>query len=209
MNRAIPKPPDGSCFVLDLDESGQPLLSWLPPNASPWFRWLPAAFICFWLCSWAAGEAFAVGALVGLIASGAFDGFGAFFLLAWLGGWTVGGVMAIIALVKLVRKPRPASLALGADLLRYDPGTAQLNWQHFSRNGTDAAASFWRTPKVREIPRSRIGKVLLDRVGERQRLTLTCGAERIEIGQSLREPEREWLAEVLQAWAGQNDSPLP
>jgi hypothetical protein len=44
--------------------------------------------------------------------------------------------------------------------------------------------------------------LLLDRVGERQRLTVDGGGERVEIGHALREPEREWLHEVLRAWAG-------
>ena len=37
----------------------------------------------------------------------------------------------------------------------------------------------------------------LERVGERQRLTFDLGAKRIEIGRTLDEPEREWLAEEL------------
>ena len=53
------------------------------------------------------------------------------------------------------------------------------------------------------IPRQELGPIRLDRVGERQRLTIDVGAERIEIGRLLREPEREWLAGTLRAWAGQ------
>jgi hypothetical protein len=35
---------------------------------------------------------------------------------------------------------------------------------------------------------------------------LDWGAERVEIGRRLREPGREWLAEVLRRWAGQAPS---
>jgi len=40
----------------------------------------------------------------------------------------------------------------------------------------------------------------LDRVGERQRLCFDRGADRFEIGSCLREPEREWLFDVLSEW---------
>ena len=40
-----------------------------------------------------------------------------------------------------------------------------------------------------------------DRVGERQRLSIDVEFQRIEIGSSLTEPAREWLAGVLRQWA--------
>jgi hypothetical protein len=45
---------------------------------------------------------------------------------------------------------------------------------------------------------------VLDRVGERQRLTFDRGADRVEIGADLREPEREWLFAVLHRWHAPN-----
>jgi hypothetical protein len=51
-----------------------------------------------------------------------------------------------------------------------------------------------------------VGPIRLERVGGRQRLSLDWGAERVEIGRRLREPGREWLAEVLRRWAGQAPS---
>ncbi|MEZ6126174.1 MAG: hypothetical protein R3C49_23845 [Planctomycetaceae bacterium] len=44
------------------------------------------------------------------------------------------------------------------------------------------------------------GRFVLERVGERQRLRFDIGADRIEIGNLLREPEREWLAAQLNEW---------
>ena len=41
---------------------------------------------------------------------------------------------------------------------------------------------------------------VLERIGERQRLRVDLGADRLEIGSLLREPEREWLAVQLQNW---------
>ena len=50
------------------------------------------------------------------------------------------------------------------------------------------------------FPVSGLGPFVLERVGERQRLRVDHGAERVEIGYLLREPEREWLAVQLQRW---------
>src|SRR2546428_13472131 len=72
-------------------------------------RWFKAAFLGLWLCGWAAGEAFALWALVigaralltgeppkpaaAPLQVGAALGMGAF-LLAWLAVWTLGGIAA-------------------------------------------------------------------------------------------------------------------
>jgi hypothetical protein len=62
------------------------------------------------------------------------------------------------------------------------------------------------TARPRAISREQVaGGLRLDRVGERQRLTVDCGADRVEIGFALREPEREWLHGVLLAWLGPPD----
>jgi hypothetical protein len=56
---------------------------------------------------------------------------------------------------------------------------------------------------ARTIPREELGDVRLEEVEGRQRLTIDHGAESIESGAELREPGREWLAEILRDWAGQ------
>jgi hypothetical protein len=53
---------------------------------------------------------------------------------------------------------------------------------------------------MRTIPQDEIGEIRLEWIGMRQRLTIDHGADRIELGQMLREPEREWLLNVLQEW---------
>ena len=39
---------------------------------------------------------------------------------------------------------------------------------------------------------------MLERIGERLRLSFDYGVERVEIAEALSEPEKEWLYEVLQ-----------
>jgi hypothetical protein len=55
-----------------------------------------------------------------------------------------------------------------------------------------------------DVARSDIPGFVLERVGERQRLCFDRGADRLEIGARLREPEREWLFAVLQRWHAPN-----
>jgi hypothetical protein len=94
-----------------------------------------------------------------------------------LGFWTV------------TQPERPESLTLTPGVLIHDPGHININGQVLTGKGS-------------EIRRPLLGEVCLDRVLGRQRLTIDRGVERIEVGAGLREPEREWLARLLQAWAG-------
>jgi hypothetical protein len=83
-------------------------------------RGFAAAFLCLWLCGWAAGEYFALSALTGILAERFAPGMQlawlphvrgpasaggipvVAFLGLWLTGWTVGGCFAIGALVQLL-----------------------------------------------------------------------------------------------------------
>lgn len=111
---------------------------------------------------------------------------------------------------------------LQADSVAYDNGPSVLPlpfmWffgmpfllgpQFYSGN-TAPMPHFWRKKQV--LLRELIGPFTLERVGERQRLRVDHGRNRLEIGTLLSEPEREWLAEELKAWqthglAGNTDS---
>lgn len=69
-------------------------------------RFFAAAFLLFWLCGWAAGEAFALRALAsGVLASSPPSSdslFPTVFLLVWAFFWTVGGAAAAYQFVRLV-----------------------------------------------------------------------------------------------------------
>lgn len=171
-------------------------LSWPHPAAGTG-RFGTAAFLMFWLCGWAFGWVM----VAGTIAAGK----GNLFLFGWLGAWTIGGGAAIRALWLLLRRPRPESVVLGWDALAYDPGTSPAHalqrnscWTANTRGTPEA--SYDRIKKRNRIPKDELGKFVVDRVGERQRLTFDWGAQRVEVGSCLGEPEREWLQAVLEAW---------
>src|SRR5262249_24071625 len=161
------------------------------PSPGP-ARYLVAAFLAFWLCGWAAGWVAAAAQLV--------RGGPQLFLVGWLGGWTVGGGVAIWVLWSMIGPARPGSIRLEAEWLRYTPGRNSMN--PFQHRGW----SYWGGPSApaatlpAEVPRSEIRQFVLDRAGERQRLYFDRGADRLEIGACLREPEREWVYAVLQRW---------
>jgi hypothetical protein len=196
MTALLLQPPKNSSVRIGFDARERPTLSWRTTR-NDWWRFFPAAFLGFWLCGWAFGEVAALSVVLGLVPAKDGNGPPVLFMLFWLCGWTVGGVLAMRAFYQLVRPRRPEQLTFREEALVHDPGTPVYEW---TNRRWDPA--FWSWPKPRTIDRAQIEAVALERVGERQRLTLDVGADRVEIGQSLREPEREWLAEVLRTWSG-------
>lgn len=190
MERLTAKP-SGSVIEERDDWDGLTLL-WRPPAEYPQ-RFFVTAFLGFWLCGWAFGWI----SVAGQIARGHYN----LFLVGWLGAWTVGGGAAIWALWNLVRPARPESVTLGLDHFGYDPGHSPTDI--FMRYGRGSWYNREPTRRLRKpiaVAKSELGKFLLDRVGERQRLSFDRGAERVEIGASLGEPEREWLHATLERW---------
>ncbi len=197
----IPLKPAG-CVIEEIDDFDGRTYHWKKPSGGP-PRFFVAAFLIFWLGGWAIAL---VATLNQLLQGNPRGGQG--FLLFWLGGWTIGGGVAIYMLYLLLRPPQPESVTLGLASFRYDSGSAAINlffnpWYKMGHYNSQ-----WPFPRMfprrkrLEIHRSELGPVVLERVGERQRLCFDNGADRIEIGEQLREPEREWLAAVIEAWKG-------
>lgn len=193
-----PPMPDGS-NIEEIDDFDGRIYRWRPPSGGP-LRYLVAAFLIVWLCGWAAGFVAATHEL--WQNNGDTRGF----LVLWLVGWTLGGVFAMLMLYIFLRRPHPESIALRRNSFHYDSGTsppvALLNPWYAMRysDPNEMFGKMFRRRKQIEIPKRSLGNVVLERIGERQRLYFDHGAQRIEIGEHLREPEREWLAEVIQAW---------
>lgn len=193
-----PPKPHGST-IEEIDEFDGRIYRWRPPSGGP-LRYFMAAFLGFWLCGWAVG--FVVAAVALLHEADAPRGF----LVLWLAGWSLGGIMAIFMLYLLFRPPHRESVALKHDTFHYDSGTSApmpfFNPWYAMRhaNPNEAFGRMFRRRKRIAVSKSDLGSVVLERVGERQRLVFDHGADRIEIGEHLREPEREWLADVIATW---------
>jgi hypothetical protein len=151
-------------------------------------RWLVVAFLLFWLAGWAAGELFAIGALLAICGASLGvslpvsvpTGWGALgaaaFLLLWLAGWTAGGMTALFSALRL---------AFGADIVTILPDGWTIQhalgrWGHTRR---------YTAAEVQHLSLRRSGSLVAESGGKRIVLT-TFGtpADRCWLLGLLREP---------------------
>jgi hypothetical protein len=184
----------GSKIEVGICETGSPMLTLPVATGGTAERWGPAAFLIFWLCGWAVGEVFAATAL--FIKDTPM--FARLFLLAWLGGWTVGGIMAMRQCHALIKGPQPDILVFNAESLEIRHGQLPFSFQTARNNPRRLWSS--GAPKPAVLPKGEIGKPRVEWADSRQRLTIDHGIERIEVGNVLTEPEREWLCTVIENW---------
>lgn len=163
-------------------------------------RYLIAGFLLVWLLVWSAG----------LLTAGAsfFTGNEGppLFMAVWLVLWLVGGSFVGFAFYQLVRPSQPSVVTLTEDAFTYETGRVAVNpfdyvhWRWRGRTQLD----FWRKlrqqPQTYHYPRANCAPFVLDGTGDLQRLRFDVGAERVVIGETLSEPEREWLHAALEAW---------
>lgn len=195
-----PKPLPNGSIIEQIDELNGSTYRWTRPRGGP-FHFFIVAFFIVWVCFWIV----ALVAVTTELLNGK-AGPGKAFLLVWLAAWTVGGAFAIFFLYLLLRPPKPEQITLKGDTFSYDSGTsvptALFNpwWMMRYSDPNEAFRHFFRRRIIIDVPKGDLGNVVLQRIGDRQRLYFDRGADRIEIGEHLREPEREWLADVISAW---------
>lgn len=185
----MPPKPTGSAVEVQRDFN-RTVLSWRNPSGG-FARYVTLLLLLAWMCGWALGEVSVWRAIL--------SGNGGGFLIVWLAGWTVGGVFCAATIFKLARPARPEKLTLDALHLLYEPGTepsAPFRKQDRSRSPLEV----FKSKKACKVSKKEMGDLRIDRVGERQRLSFDYGAKRVEVGQYLQEPEREWLLAVLKSW---------
>lgn len=188
--------PAGS-IIEERHEPGELILIWKLPTRRL-VRLPTAIFLLFWLGGWSVGWFVVFTIIVG----GGLPWFAIIFLCCWLGAWTAGGIYAFAVLRVLFRPTRSECISLGFDSFLHDPG-----WSYNPFTGVHSFSNYvvywkeiFKSRRPIQVPKAELKSFILDHVGERQRLAFDCGANRIEIGAELREPEREWLFQVLEAW---------
>lgn len=186
-------------------------------DGSRTYRWNPYRGLFFWYCptiflsTWLVGWGIVLVLHLYELAIGRLPpGVDRDFLLRWLAIWVLLGVMAGTMFYFLVRPVKYESIVLGRSRFRYDPGSFPLGMLMNPVYLVRRRKLFFplnlllRPRKPIELAKQDVGSFTLNRVrewfGERQRLCFDHGADRIEIGENLREPEREWLASVIQNW---------
>ena len=174
--------PDGVSIEESDDFDGR-TYRWKPTSGGR-MRYYAAAFVIFWLCGWVVGVIGGVDALLDDL-----DGAPKVFLVLknvlavfWLPGWTIAGICAMFALYLLLRPLRPESMTLTRTSFQYDSGSSRIRRQRI------------------EIMKEDLDNLILERLGERRRVYVERGADRVEIGRLLRDYERNWLAAVISEW---------
>lgn len=193
----IADPPKNSQIQSKSEMNGMKLF-WKKPSGGP-FRYFIVLFLGFWLCGWAAGL---VSAGKGLLTG---DG-PTLFLAGWLAIWTLGGIFAGGMIYLLLLPQKPESVTLERDRFRYDTGSAPMNFMNpyymmrRKQNMMNPFSMMFQKRQTYELSRAECPEFVLEGLADDQRLRFDDGADRITIGESLKEPEREWLASVLNTW---------
>lgn len=155
------------------------------------------AFLIFWLGGWTMGGFMTVKSL---LLEGDMPLSARIFILCWLGGWACGEAAVIYILYNFFKPKKPAKLTLSSSYIEYETGTSPVNFFNYCRYPrSEKRSKIFKNlrNKTYRIERSFLENLQLERVAERQRLTFDVGAERVEIGETLSEPEREWLYKIL------------
>ena len=119
----------------------------------------------------------------------------AFILVLWFTVWTVSEMHLLMIVVNRIRGPRPERVILTDQHLCLVLGTP-WSWKQLRRVVRRASS------EVRVRKQQLAGLRLANTAGQ-HRLLLDHGGERLEIGMYLDGLEREWLADVIWAWASQ------
>lgn len=106
-----------------------------------------------------------------------------------------------------LKGPKPFILTLSPGNIHYKVGTiseSSINSELSNVKSLNEAIAICKKHRKRNlnIETSKIANLKLERVGEKQRLSFDYEADRIEIGETLTEPEREWLYEILKEHCG-------
>ncbi len=89
-------------------------------------------------------------------------------------------------------------MTLELDRFKYDRGTVSLT--SIDPHAADSISLLLGRRKIHAYARGECPEFVLERVANSQRLRFDDDPDRVIIGETLREPERECLAEVLNAW---------
>jgi len=127
--------------------------------------------------------------------------------------WHLGGplilalILAILCMVGgffflflSLRPTRPFKLVLSPRNIRYEIGDfsfRSINAHKMQDLGEIAAWMKKYRQRIYEAETSKVTNLKLERVGDKIRLSFDLGVDRVEIGETLSDREKEWLHEIL------------
>ena len=189
----LPTPPPHSRIQVRTDLSSCPLLT-LPKAKTGLLHYGIAAFLIVWLCGWAAGW---LSAAREITTAGRAGASGGAFLIFWFAGWTIAGGFAIMCLWKILRPSVPETLILMKPRLIYDSGVQPLPVMWGYGRQTDFWKKMFAKRRRFEFSLAEMATIKLRDTEGDNRLTVDHGPDRVDIGKTLTEVEREWLFTLL------------
>ncbi|HNV68461.1 MAG TPA: hypothetical protein PKO06_02105, partial [Candidatus Ozemobacteraceae bacterium] len=173
-------------------------LHWDPFMGCGPARFIPAAFLMFWLCGWLVGELFAISAFIMCILK--MQIIPAIFLAIWLTGWSVGGYFAIRVLRGMLQPSRPERLVFEEHLLQHDAGLNPMTWMSQT---SKLAKRRTTTGEMVEIRRTDVQNIRMEKGSKgRLRLIVDCEAGSVEMGMMLSHADKQWVFQRLRDWWG-------
>ena len=198
----LPPKPNG-CLIEEIQDFDRHSYIWEMPSGGN-RRYFLRPFVAALFAAWAFGMVFAV---LKWLKNDPLDDRDS--ILLGLRIWMVLGNFIAFALYRVFQAARPEVVTLSQDMIEYDPGRIDLTvfWDSWITKFRFQPSDPFQFLDVRStnskpiaIPITKLNSVRLERVGAHQRLYLTMGSERIEIGKYLRDSDREWLASVIGGW---------
>lgn len=183
-------PPIESRIKVEADRNDNVRLI-LPEPKREIARYGVSAFLIFWLCGWAYGWI----SVFHAITSGAKNG--GFFAVVWLGAWTVGGGFAIWTLWRMLRPSVPETLVFAKPNLIYDTGIQPPPISFGYSRGADMWKKMFQKRRQIEFTGADIATIKLRDTDADNRLTIDQRNDRIDLGRTLSEVEREWLFQLI------------
>ena len=214
--------------IEEFDEVDGRTYRWSPPRACL-TRLLLAAFLLIWIAGLGIGFILST---VAMLEDAQERTIG--FWVLWGGGGVLLSGFALLTLYLVLRPPHPESLTLGSDTLVHDSGTPRLPGASRNRVPDQVVGRFKRRMRT-EVRRADLPPLTLERtallpsfsllkrgsilsliiqkcfhpVQGRQCLYFDHGDDRIEIGEDLSEPDREWIAAVIEEWRTKENMERP
>jgi hypothetical protein len=183
----ILKPPDGSKISVTT-EGTDPMIV-VPSGSAGAMRYFVGLFLLFWLGGWFVGFSDVLTRVL--------TGKANTFLFFWLGGWTLAGIAVVLCLYRIFRPSVPESLRLTINGVRYDSGIPPFQMSSGFMNQRESWRALFPKQTRVDIDRRQLKSLRLRETNSGNRLTVDAGAQRIDIGKSASEVEREWLYQVL------------
>jgi hypothetical protein len=189
-------PVEGSRIKVEINNEGK-VFSWFDYKGGLSDILIPL-FLLVWLAAWVVGESVVIYGLFSPLEEPGIK----FFLAGWLGMWTVGGIGATWTLLKLLRRSKPTRLIFLMDgRLKFEQGSYEKRF--IDGEGRQVSSVVKKGKRYGIFEKSKIGNIMLERIGGRQRLSFDYKSQRIEIGKGLTESEKELLFAELKQYRGE------